>query len=151
MKQLLIICALLFFGSISGQGQRPLNSGRLATPPPEPTEEQLEERRRKIEERRVEYIDNFLTTLEADDFQKQIIRITLDSYFDEKLKVYTAPYSHPNERTDAFKALDETHFLELETLISENDMTKLKDFIGGNFDDKEIKKKKKKKRKKNKD
>lgn len=145
MKQLTVLIAILTCSVVIGQ--RPLNSGRLVNPTPEPTEEQLAERKKKIEERREEYIANFLTTLEADEFQKQIIKLSLDSYFEEKLKIFTAQYDHPSARTEAFKALDDTHFKELETLISENDMVKLTDFVKGEFDDKEIKKARKKKKK----
>lgn len=149
-----IIIALLSVFSISayGQRQRPLNSGRIQQPTTQPNEKQLEERKKKMEERRQEYIANFMKTLEADDFQKQIIQQTLDSYFEKRLALYKVQYKHSVERDDAIKQLDQTHFAELKELISENDMKRIEELIAGEFDDSEVKKKeKKKKRKKRKD
>ncbi len=145
-----IIIALFSVFSVSayGQRQRPLNSGRIQQPTTQPNEQQLEERKKKMEKRREEYIANFMKTLEADDFQKQIIQQTLDSYFEKKLALYKVNYKHSVERDDAIKQLDETHFKELKELISESDMKRIKTLIAGEFDDAEVKKKEKKKKKK---
>ena len=116
----------------------------------EPTEDEIAKYEQKLEDRKDEFIANFLTTLEADDFQKEIIKQYLNSYFEAKKEVLKIKYEHSIDRKEAIKKLNETHFKDLEELISENDMTKIKDMIKGDFDEKEVKKKKKKKRKKKK-
>ena len=114
----------------------------------EPTEEEIAKYEQKLEERKDEFIANFLTTLEADDFQKEIIKQYINSYFEAKKEVLKVKYERTFDREEAIKKLDESHFKDLEELISESDMSKIKDMIKGGFDEKEVKKKKKKKRKK---
>lgn len=117
----------------------------------EPTEKEIAKRERDMEERKEEYIDNFLTTLEADEFQKHIIKQNILSFFDEKVILLKLGFSHSIDRQKAIESLEETHFKDLEELISESDMAKVKGLIKGDFNEKEVvKKKKKKKRKKKK-
>ena len=116
----------------------------------EPSEREIAEGKRKAEERKQEYISNFLSTLEADEFQKEITRQYLDSYWNKKIELLKVKYDHSLDREAAIKQLDDTHFKELEGLISEADMTKIKGLISGDFDEKEVKKKKRKKKKKKK-
>ena len=116
----------------------------------EPTEQEIAKREREIEQRKQEYISNFLTTLEADEFQQVIIRTHLNSYYDAKLAVLKTPFERSLDRANAIKHLENTHFEELKTLISEGDMNKIQDMIEGDFDEKAVKKEKKKKKKKTK-
>lgn len=152
MKKIVLLAFALLLGfSTYGQSRR----DRMGNPvvQREPTEKDIENYKRKVEERKEEFIANFLTTLEADDFQKEIIKQYLNSYFDEKQKLYKIKYERAFDRQEAVKNLDKTHFKDLEELISEDDMAKIKEMIQGDFDEKEVKKekKKKKKRRKNKD
>lgn len=114
----------------------------------EPSKSQIEEREKKIEERKEEYIANFLLTLEADEFQKQIIKQTIESYFEEKIALLKLPYERSFEREEAVRLLNESHFNELKPLISEGDMDKINGMLKGDFDDDEIKREKRKNRKK---
>lgn len=149
MKKLLILFFVLFLGlNLSAQMRRNRGASRIPQTNQQPSEQDIEKRERMIEERKAEYIANFLTTLEADDFQKEIIKQYLNSYFEKKIAVIKAPYERSLFRDEAIKNLDDTHFLELEELISKSDMEKIKELIKGEFDEKEVKKKKKKKRKK---
>ena len=143
---LTVLFAAFTITAFSQRQRRPLRNNIPQTNQ-QPTEEQIEERRRKLEERREEYLANFMTTLEADDFQKQIIKQTLDTYFEKKIAIYKLPFERSIEREDAVKELDETHFKELGELISESDMKKIREMIAGDFDEGEVKKKKKKKKK----
>ncbi len=147
-KTVLIAFALLLGFNTYAQTRR----DRMGNPvvPREPTEKEIAKRKQMIEDRRKEYIANFLTTLEADDFQKQIIKQKVNSFFDEKLAILKTRFDRIIERQEAIKKLEDTHFVELEELISENDMKKIKELIQGDFDEKEVKKKKRKKRKKDK-
>ena len=155
MKKLLFLIVLVLGLShtidaqVMRRGGDPLRQSRI--PQSQPSEEEIKKQQEKFEkemiERREEYVANFLTTLEADDFQKEIIKQTLNDYFEKKIAIFKTPFERTIERQDAVKALNKTHFEELKTLISENDMAKINAMIEGEFDEKEAKKKKKRKNK----
>lgn len=147
-KTILLLFALLFV--ISTQAQMRRNTSRVPQGSSEPTEEQLKKRAQEMEERKDEYIDNFLTTLEADEFQKHIIKQNINSFFEAKVALFKIQYEHSIDRKTAVENLEKTHFKDLEELISESDMTKIKEMIKGGFDEKEVLKEKKEKRKKKK-
>ena len=151
MKRIALLTFALILGlNTFAQGRR----DRMGNPVinREPTKEEIAKYEQKVEERKDEYIANFLTTLEADDFQKEIIKQKIYSFFDAKIAIFKTQYDHNLDRKEAIKKLEENHFKELEELISENDMKKVREMIKGDFDEKEvIKDKKKKKRKKRKD
>ena len=147
MKNIVIVVFALFMG-LNTYSQMRRNRNMVPQTNSEPSEREIEKRKREVEERKDEFITNFLTTLEADEFQKQIIRQYLDSYIMEKEALFKVKYERSFDRIEAVKKLDETHFKDLEELISESDMAKIKEMIKGNFDEKEVKKKKKKKKRK---
>ncbi|WP_299526141.1 hypothetical protein [Winogradskyella sp.] len=149
MKKTFLIVFALFIGFSTYSQVRRDRSGIPQTNS-EPSASQIAKREREVEERKAEYINNFLTTLEADDFQKEIAKQYISSFFDKKIEVLKAKYERSFDRNEAVKKLENTHFKELEELISESDMTKIKDMIKGDFDEKEVKKKKKRKKKKKK-
>ncbi|WP_179344812.1 hypothetical protein [Winogradskyella ursingii] len=147
MKKIFLLAFALFIG-LNVFGQRRRDIGNMPQANHEPTAKEIEKREREMEERKEEYIDNFLTTLDADDFQKVIIKQKLDSYFDAKMALLKTNFEHSFDKKQAIKQLDETHFLELKDLISEKDYAKVEELIKGEFDEKEVKKKKKKNRRK---
>ena len=115
-------------------------------------ESQKERTERKMEERKQEYIDNFLSTLNADDFQKEIIKQKLISFFDEKIALSKQQYGRSFEYQEAVRKLEDSHFKDIEPMLTEENMAKIKEMIQGDFDEKEVikeKKKKKDKKKKN--
>jgi len=134
--------------SFNVDAQQRRNMNRIPQTSSEPSEKEIAKRKRMAEDRKDEFIANFITTLEADDFQKEIIKQHLNSFYDEKIGIFKTPYERTFEREQAIKKLEETHFKELENLISKDDMGKIKEMIKGNFDEKEVKKKKKRKEKK---
>ncbi|WP_411896159.1 hypothetical protein [Winogradskyella sp. A2] len=147
MKKIIIALILLFLGlNVYSQTRR----DRMGNPQvsSEPSQQDIEKRKRMIEERKLEYIDNFLTTLEGDEFQKEIIRQHLLTFYDAKIAILKTRFDHSLDRQNAIKGLETSHFKELQTLISEGDMKKIQAMITGDFDEKEAKKKKKKKKKK---
>lgn len=148
-KAALLVFALLIGLSTQGQSRRDRTGNPVINR--EPTEEEIAKYEKKLEERKDEFIANFLTTLEADAFQKEIIKQYLNSYFLAKKEIFKINYERTFDKKQAIKKLDETHFKDLEELISENDMNKIKDLIKGNFDEKEVIKKNKKRKKKNKE
>jgi hypothetical protein len=150
MKKLVLIIFTLFIG-LNVQGQRRRDYTQPVRTSSEPTKQQIEKRDRMMKERREEFIANFMSTLEADEFQKVIIKQHLDSFYEAKLAILKTNFEHRLDREAAIKNLEDTHFLELEGLISEGDMKKIKEMVRGGFDEKEfLKEKKKKKRKKKK-
>ncbi len=149
-KLVFAFAVLLVTGSIFGQSRRNITNSYPQTNG-KPTEQEIEKYKKKMEERKEEYIANFLTTLEADDFQKEIIKLSLNDFYEEKLILLKKSYDTDIERKEAIKTFDDTYFLELKDLISENDMKKIKELINGDFDEKEALKKKKRNSKKNKD
>lgn len=151
MKKIaLVLFALLLSLNIQAQRQRQRggNMNRIPQTSREPTEQEIAKREREIEERKEEFIDNFITTLEADEFQKHIIKQNIISFFDAKVAILKTKFEHNLDRKQAIENLENNHFTDLKELISEGDMTKIKEMIKGNFDEKEIVKKKKEKDKK---
>ena len=146
-KIVLVLFALFICLNIFGQ-----NPGSIEDriPRGKPTEQEIAKRNRMMKERKKEFISNFITTLEADDFQKQITRQYLNTYYDAKVEILNTPYEHRIDLKAAIKNLDDTHFSDLKALISEKDMGKINELINGEFDEKEVKNKKKKKKKKKK-
>ena len=152
MKTLILVLFTFLLGfNVYGQSQMNRRRDRNRIPQAEPSEQQREAQRREMEERKDEYIANFLTTLEGDDFQKEIVKQTLNSFYEERVALYQIRYERSIDRKDALTKLEESHFKDLKELISEDDMTKITEMIAGNFDEKEVtKKRKKRKRKKDK-
>ncbi len=149
-KIVLIIFALFLALNVFGQNQRQRNTTNIPQTNNEPTEQQIAKQRREMEDRKDEYIANFITTLEADDFQKEIIKQTISSFFDAKVAFFNIKFEGNLDRQDAMKNLEKSHFKDLKELISKDDMTKINEMISGDFDENEVKKKKKKKNKKKK-
>jgi hypothetical protein len=157
MKKIVLIIFALFlalsvFGQNRNQNQRQSQSQRNNIPQTssKPTEQEIAKRQREIDDRKDEYIANFLTTLEADEFQKHIIKQNLDSFYVASVELSKTDFGHVLDRQAAFKNLKDTYFVELEDIISESDMTKLKELISGKFNEKEVLSKKEKKKKKKK-
>ena len=71
MKKVFLILFALFIGfNVFGQVGRNMNN-RIPQTSREPSEQDIEKRDRMVKERKAKFIANFLTTLEADDFQKE--------------------------------------------------------------------------------
>jgi hypothetical protein len=150
MKKLVFVLFALLVG-LNNYGQRRRDFTQPVRTNSEPTKQQIEKRDRMMKERREEFIANFMSTLEADEFQKVIIKQHLDSFYEAKLAILKTRFEHRLDREAAVKKLEDTHFVELEGLITEGDMKKIKDMVRGGFDEKEfLKEKKKEKRKKKK-
>jgi len=110
---------------------------------------QLERYEKDVERKKQKYINDFVKTLDVDDFQKEIIKQSMYSYFEEiteinglRLKSY--------ERDTQIELLDKSHFRDLKAIVSEDVMSKIMDALTGKWDKKAEKKKKKKKKKKDK-
>jgi len=146
MKKTFLIVFALFIGlNVFSQSRRDrMGNPRISR---QPTEKDIEKRKRMIEERKEEFIANFLTTLEADDFQKEITKQTLNSFYDAKMQLLSTNFARTFEREQVIKNLEKTHFKELKELISENDMKKIQKLIRGEFDEKEVIKERKKRHK----
>ncbi|ARV08466.1 hypothetical protein BTO05_01955 [Winogradskyella sp. PC-19] len=153
-KAFILICILFTTANATAQFGRQggLRNNRLGRQQPNvpPNENQKANIEKKNAERQAEYIANFLATLEADDFQKEIAKQTMDEYFELTKKFMKVQFDNSVERKDAFDGFKREHFRELKTMLSESDNVKLDEFLEGKFKEGEEKKKKKKKRKKKK-
>ena len=115
-------------------------------------EKQRAEYEKKIKEELDERIQLFTTDLTIDDFQKEIIKQKLHSYYEERKKLYLEPSLKYFERDEQLIALKESHFYDIKDMISEDTMSKIQNFISDTGTSlKEQKKKEKKKNKKKKD
>lgn len=152
MRQLLIlICLLLTTVTVTAQfGRQRQNRLGRQQPNTPPTENQKAAFEKKAAERQAEFIANFISTLEADEFQKEIAKQTVTDYFTKAKEFAKIPFENSAQRKDAFEALKKEHFLELRTLFSKKDNEQLDKFLKGEFEEKEAKKKKKKRKKKKK-
>ena len=102
--------------------------------------------KQELKRKKQEYLNDFIATLDVDDFQKEIILQTMDSYFDEITKINQLGLKS-FERQEYIDRLDASHFKDLKVLVKEDTMTKIMDALKGKWDRNEEKKKKKKKKK----
>jgi len=116
-----------------------------------PSEAELKaEYEEKVEENKQKFIRQFLKTLEVNEFQKEIIKQTIDSYFYELVKLQKAGLRH-YEAKDAVRKMREEHFTDVKAIVTEETMNKIEDALTGKWDPKEEKRKKRKRKKKNRD
>nr|WP_321225829.1 hypothetical protein [uncultured Psychroserpens sp.] len=137
MKTLLIsiFCSVLFISNSFSQAKE--EKDRLKY------EAQMEQKKR-------EYINDFVGTLKVDDFQKEIIKQQMESYFVEFQKINMLGLRE-FERKTYVQNLDDIHFRDLKAMITEEQMSKIMDALKGKWNHSEEKKKKKKdKKRKNK-
>ncbi|MDG5491884.1 hypothetical protein [Psychroserpens sp. SPM9] len=110
-------------------------------------EKEKEKYEEKAEKAKKEYISGFVATLKVDDFQKEIITQSMDSYFEEIKKINMLGLN-TFERKEYIEKFDKRHFKDVEQIVSEDIMSKIMDAVKGKWDQKEAKKKKKKRKKK---
>lgn len=110
-------------------------------------EKQKMEFEKKMKEQQEERIQDFVTQLQADDFQKEIIKQKIHSYYIEKKAIYSNLALKYFEREEQLTSLDNTYFSDIKDMISEDIMTQIQSFIKDNIT---ALKKEKKKKKKNK-
>lgn len=104
----------------------------------------------EMEQKKREYINDFVGTLKVDDFQKEIIKQQMESYFVEFQKINMLGLRE-FERKTYVQNLDDSHFRDLKAMITEEQMAKIMDALKGKWNHSEEKKKKKKdKKRKNK-
>ena len=104
----------------------------------------------QMEQKKREYINDFVGTLKVDDFQKEIIKQQMESYFVEYQKINMLGLRE-FERKTYVQNLDDKHFRDLKAMITEEQMSKIMDALKGKWNHSEEKKKKKKdKKRKNK-
>ncbi|MEZ4856048.1 MAG: hypothetical protein R2812_06185 [Gelidibacter sp.] len=108
---------------------------------------QIETFQKKLKEDQEERIQTFVSELNTDDFQKEIIKQKLNTYYDEKKLILQDETLKYFEKDEKLSILDASYFSDIKDIISENTMAAIKNFIKDNSS--ELKKQKKKKKKKN--
>lgn len=110
-------------------------------------EKQQEAYEKKMLEELDALTNEFLSQLEVDDFQKEIIKQKIQSYYQERKTIYLDTSLKYFERDEKLSALFVNHFSDIKDLVSEDTMKQIQSFVkdGGAAIKKEKKKKKKKK------
>lgn len=111
-------------------------------------QKQQEEFVKKLEADQEERTNLFVSQLKADDFQKEIIKQKINSFYQEKKAIYLNNSLKYYERDDQVASLENSHFSDIKDLISEDNMTQINSFIKDNQS--VLKKEKKKNKKRNK-
>lgn len=156
MKRIIVLALLLLTTiDVSAQfGRQRQNRIGRQTPVIPPNENQKEANLKRALEVRAEYISAFLSSLDADEFQKEIAKQTITDFY-ERLNTFSSiPFGSISEKKDAFELFKNEHFKEIKSMFSENDNKKLDEFLDGKFKKEDLdnkKKKKNKRRKRNKD
>jgi hypothetical protein len=119
------------------------NSFSQQNSPTASQQKQIERYQEEAERRKVEYITNFMTTLDVDDFQKEIITQSLFDYFDELVNINKLGLKS-YERDTYIEGLDKRHFKDVRAIVSEEVMSQIMDAVKGKWDKKADKKKKRK-------
>jgi len=113
------------------------------------TEERQKERyEEKVEENKQNYIQDFLKTLDVDEFQKEIIQQSMDSYFDEVKKIQLLGLKSYETR-DEIDKMRLRHFADVKAIVSEETMEKIDDAVTGKWKPKKEKAKRKKSKRNN--
>jgi lipase chaperone LimK len=124
----------------------------LAIPCTAQTTDDAQKARENYEQKVLEEVNNriqtFTTNLEVDEFQKEIIKQKLQSYYARKKELFVDGSLKYYERDEKVNALNLTHFSDISNMISEDTMDKIQLFIqdAGSTLEKQNKKKKKKNR-----
>lgn len=111
-------------------------------------ERQKKEYEEKVEEQKQKFIQDFLSTLDIDAFQKEIIDQHMYSYFDEALKIQNLNLKS-YEMKDELDKMRARHFIDVKAIVSEEIMQKIDDAVTGKWDPKKEKKKRKKSKRNN--
>ncbi|MGB3607329.1 MAG: hypothetical protein WA775_10825 [Psychroserpens sp.] len=99
----------------------------------------------EAENNKREYISDFMSTLEIDEFQREIIFQALNTYFEKFINIQKTTLKR-TERTAAIEHLDDYHFKDVRSIVSEATMSKIMDAVKGKWDKKAFDKEKKRKR-----
>ena len=112
-------------------------------------QKQREELESKVQENLENRIQSFVTQLKVDDFQKEIIKQKLHSYYREQKDIYLNTSLKYFERDEQISILTNSHFDDIKNLITEDTMDQIQMFVKdvGTTLDKQKKKKKKNKKK----
>lgn len=131
---LIVSCCLFFSASSFGQGN-------------DDVEKQRAEYEKKAYEDLNEAILRFTNDLDADDFQKEILKQKLGTYYTAKIAIYKDLTLKSYQRDEILLKLDTSHFSDISNMFSEDIMNKVQVFIkdGGQTLEKQKKKKRKKK------
>ena len=112
---------------------------------------QQEEFEKKIKEKLEDRIQTFVTQLQVDDFQKEIIKQKLHSYYMEQKAIYQDASLKYFERDEQLNTLSNSHFDDIKSMVSDETMSQIEIFIKDVGATLEKEKKKKNKNKKPKD
>lgn len=134
MRSLLFLLFFLFLNFNNAFGQN------------DDVKKQMEKIEKEMQKRQNIYVNDFINTLDVDDFQKEIIKQKMHSYFEAKKAIYISE-AKQYKRDELVEQLDATHFLDIKDMVTKDTMTKIMESAKGTSEAKENKKKKKKNKK----
>ena len=94
-------------------------------------EKQRERLEKKFIEDQNDRILEFVKQLNADDFQKEIIKQKIQSYYQAKKAIATTELKY-FEKEEQLKSLDINHFADIKDIVSEDTMISIKNFTQNN-------------------
>src|SRR5690606_37067862 len=93
----------------------------------------VEKQRAEYEKKALEEMDSrireFTGQLQVDDFQKEIIKQKIHSYFEERKKIFYNQDLKYFERDEQLLTLTNTHFSDIKNIINEDTMEQIKSFL----------------------
>lgn len=117
--------------------------------------DEVEKQQAEFEKKAKEELDSriqiFTADLKVDDFQKEIIKQKLESYYEAQKKILMDVSLKYYERDEQLSALKNSHFSDIGEMISDETMAQIQSFIvdaGTSLKAKKKKEKKKNKKKK---
>ena len=88
-----------------------------------------EDQKKEFQEKLEKHIQNFINTLEVDEFQKHIIKQRLHSYFVEKQLLFKSGLENREALEEKILQLDNTHFNDLNEMTPMNIQDSIQKFI----------------------
>ena len=149
INRIIILVVFILISSSTTFAQNYNQRGRQGSIVPRAdTTPSQEENEKEFQEKLDIHIQNFINKLEVDDFQKQIIKQKLGSYFVEKMALLKNGTENREGMEEKMKHLDNTHFNDLNEMTPIHIQDSIQKFIKTGPSQNDNRKKGKRKRKK---
>ena len=134
MRSLVLTIAIVFASLTLGFAQQNLPLSK----------KQKERQEQEIEENKTKLIEKVLKDLGLDELQKELTRQSIVVYLEKTIKIYKSGLVY-YKRDQLIQDLDATHFVDLQGVIPDDAIEKIKKRLKGKKDDSKEKKKNKRK------
>jgi hypothetical protein len=154
VKSLMIMLFLLMFSSVAiaqSYMRNPygMNQGRNRSLVPRTNNQPSQEDYDKMLQEQLEaHINNYMSDLEVDEFQKHIIRQKLESYYSQRLSILKNDALDVTSKRKSIEHLNNNHFNDIKDITTEEVQESIQQFIQSKPSATNKKKEKRKKKKK---